>query len=212
MNKLYIDTTARIADGASIGDQVWVGAHCEIGAQVEIRGGVILGQRVRMVGEVYIGNSVQIADEVTLVGPLLIEEDCRIGAGARIGTGLVAKTNVRKYCSIGRGAVIESGVELKEHVFVKARSHVFANVPAHGLVSGDPAALVDYLCGCGGNLASSELNGLVSVFRCRRCAGRVPISKSDIDKRGHQLLPNGVLGQIVSTRAWWLCWNENQDL
>jgi UDP-2-acetamido-3-amino-2,3-dideoxy-glucuronate N-acetyltransferase len=78
-----------------------------------------------------------------------VEQGATIGAGARIGPGLI----IGPYAMIGMGAVVT------------------ADVPAHALVTGNPARVRDWVCVCGRPLRSADAEERLACPRCGRRFG-----------------------------------------
>ena len=77
-----------------------------------------------------------------VVGPILVKYGASLGAGSLI----LPNVTIGRFALIGAGAVVTR------------------DVPDHGLVVGNPARLVGYVCHCGRKL---ELQGIAWV--CRIC-------------------------------------------
>jgi tetrahydrodipicolinate N-succinyltransferase len=69
------------------------------------------------------------------VGPILLRQGCSIGACAVVLPGVT----IGRFAMVGAGAVVTRGV------------------PDHGLVVGNPARLVGFVCACGGRLSFDGL-------------------------------------------------------
>jgi serine acetyltransferase len=66
---------------------------------------------------------------------------------------------------------------------VGSGSVVTKDVPAHGLVAGNPARLVGFVCKCGQPLKKEVRSQKVSVtLACGKCKEEVTISMSDYKK------------------------------
>lgn len=61
----------------------------------------------------------------------------------------IVDTLVEKGASIGANSTIRCGITLGQHSMVAAGSVVTKDVPEFGLVRGNPAKLVGYVCLCG---------------------------------------------------------------
>jgi acetyltransferase-like isoleucine patch superfamily enzyme len=55
-------------------------------------------------------------------------------------------------CSIGAGAIVLPDVAIGRFALVGAGAVVTRSVPDHGLVVGNPARLIGFVCACGGRL------------------------------------------------------------
>lgn len=117
---------ARAGVGIQIGDRTAIGDHCFIGGQggIVIGADVLFGPGVRVFSEnhQYGEDEIPIRLQGETRAPVIIEDDCWIGAGTTILGGV----------HVGRGAVIGAG------------SVVTRDVPANAVVAGVPAAVVRY--------------------------------------------------------------------
>ena len=75
---------------------------------------------------------------------------------------------IKRGVSIGAGAVILPGVTVGEFAMVGAGSVVACNIPAYGLVYGNPACLHGYACRCGHPLTKLKSD----QWKCEVCGER----------------------------------------
>ncbi|MEM4824161.1 MAG: acyltransferase, partial [Zestosphaera sp.] len=90
----------------------------------------------------------------------------------------VIPTIVRRGASIGANATIICGVTIGEYAMVGAGAVVTKDVPPHGLVLGNPARLVGFVCFCGKPLKEKDKvkeESKVVVYKCERCGKEVEI-------------------------------------
>ncbi len=132
---------AQIGPGCSLGQNVYVGASVRMGAGCKIQNQVNLYDGVVLEDSVFCGPSMTFTN---LSKPLPRAAIPRHDA--------YQPTIVRRFASIGAGAVIVCGHELGEACFVAAGAVVVRDVPAHGLVAGNPARLIGWVCWCGSRL------------------------------------------------------------
>ena len=59
--------------------------------------------------------------------------------------------------SLGGAVTVLPGVKIGRYAMIGAGAVVTRDVPDHGLMVGNPAALVAYVCGCGGRLDDGGL-------------------------------------------------------
>jgi len=121
---------ARIAAGAAIGDNCTVHDHAFLDVGVTLDPDVSVGAGARLLGSVRLGRGVTVGPNAVLGrSDAVPDEGIVVGREAKIG----ANVTVLPGFTIGRGAVVEAG------------SVVHGDVPAHAIVSGNPARIVGYV-------------------------------------------------------------------
>jgi UDP-2-acetamido-3-amino-2,3-dideoxy-glucuronate N-acetyltransferase len=156
---------ARIGQRCVIGKCVYIGADLVIGNNCKIENHASLHEGITLEDGVFIGPHVVLTNDklpraINPDGTLKSSQDWVMGHiliafGASIGASSVVLPDVR----VGRFAMIGAG------------SVVTRDVPAHGLVVGNPARLVGYVCSTGHRLVQEE----GETWRCPVCAERVVI-------------------------------------
>jgi len=191
MSPAIIHSTATVDPKAAIGDntRVWhwtqiredviIGSESIIGKGCYFDAGVKVGSRVKIQSNVSVFRGVTIEDGV-FVGPhACFTNDKTPRAINPDGTlkGLedwtVTPTLVRYGASIGANATIVCGITIGRFAMVAAGSVVTRSIPDYGLVMGNPARLVGYVCPCGVRLPG----GSVQQPEARTCpaCGRVTV-------------------------------------
>jgi UDP-2-acetamido-3-amino-2,3-dideoxy-glucuronate N-acetyltransferase len=149
-----------VLSGAQLGTDVVVGAFCFVAS------GAVVGAGTRIQSHTSVWDGVVLGEDV-FVGPgaqftnmhharaafprspnweiTIVEDGATVGANAT----LVAPVRVGKYAVIGAGAVV---------------TH---DVPANGVVVGNPARIVGWACECGESLARTERRP--SRAKCASC-------------------------------------------
>jgi acetyltransferase-like isoleucine patch superfamily enzyme len=157
---------AHIMDGAN------VGRDCNICGHTFVEHGASLGDRVTLKNGVCVWAGVVLEDEV-FVGPgAMFTNDAyprsrhsRAAANRYRGNDWRVSTRVCRGASIGANATILCGVTVGEYATVGAGSVVTHDVPANGLVAGNPARVMGWVCPCG--------RPLKGVSACQSCGWRV---------------------------------------
>ncbi|HZU06154.1 MAG TPA: acyltransferase [Chloroflexota bacterium] len=182
-----IHPTAEVSPEARIGPntRIWhychvragaiIGAECVLGRNVYIEDGVVVGNRVKIQNNVSVYRGVQLEDGV-FVGPHATFTNDRHPRAINPDGSLkgaddwtVSPTRVRRGAAIGAGAVVVCGLEIGEFALVGAGAVVVRDVPAHGLVLGNPARLVGYVCACARRLRPATGAAGQPVLRCTHC-------------------------------------------
>ena len=137
---------AHVLDGAVVGE------HCNICDHAYVEGGARLGNNVTVKNGVLIFDLVTIEDDV-FVGPgVVFTNDMRPRAANKKSHDELDPTLVRNGATLGAGAVVVCGSTVGAHAFVAAGAIVARDVPAHGLVAGNPARRLGWVCECGERL------------------------------------------------------------
>jgi UDP-2-acetamido-3-amino-2,3-dideoxy-glucuronate N-acetyltransferase len=163
---MTLHATALVSDQATVGarTRIWaftnivgdavLGEDCNICDHVFIEGGSVIGNRVTIKTHVSIWKGITIEDDV-FVGPSVVfTNDFR--PRSRKWLTEYPATLIKRGASIGGGAVICPGLIIGEYALVAAGAVVTKNVPAHGLVRGNPARFVGYVCDCAGAVVQNE--------------------------------------------------------
>lgn len=159
---VYIHPTAEVDEGAVIGSgtKIWhqaqvmkgavVGKNCNLGKGVFVAGGVAIGDNVRIQNYVSLYNGLRVEDDVLLGPHMTFTNDLYPRAFVKDFT--VYETLVKRGTSIGANATIVCGITLNEYCMVAAGAVVVSDVPAYGLVVGNPGRISGYVCKCGSRL------------------------------------------------------------
>ena len=174
-----VSPEAQIGEGTNIWHQAQVregariGRNCIIGKGVYIDFDVVIGDNVKIQNYASIYHGVTIEDGV-FIGPYACLTNDKIPRAITPDGGLksdadweVGKIRVKYGASIGAGAVILPNVTIGRFAMVGAGAVVTKDVPDHGLVMGNPARLVGYVCKCGRRLKAKE--GRKALMWCEVC-------------------------------------------
>lgn len=182
---IRIHATADVSEKAKIGDgtSIWhhcqvregaqVGKNCILGKGVYIDAGVTIGDNVKIQNYVSIYHGVTLEDGV-FVGPhVCFTNDLRPRAINPNGTlkaaddWILSKTLIKHGAALGANSTIRCGVTIGEWAMIGSGSVITHNVPPFGLVVGNPARLIGYVCPCGERLVKSSGSG--EVMKCPKC-------------------------------------------
>jgi UDP-N-acetylglucosamine acyltransferase len=158
---MAIDPTARVADGARIGESVEIGPYCIVGPQVELRRGVRLLAHVHITGLTTIGEDSVVYPFSSLGTPpqsvhyrggptrLVIGTRCELREGVTMNTGtedgggitrigdrcsFMVGSHVGHDCEVGNDVTFANNVVLGGHVSVGDFTFLGGHVAIHQFV------------------------------------------------------------------------------
>ena len=146
-------------DDIGAGTRVWAFAHVMAGARVGtdcnicghafIESGAVLGDRVTVKNGVLVFDKVVVGDDVFLGPNVVFTNDLRPRRRFKHDPSQFLTTTVGEGATIGANVTVVCGVTIGPHAFVGAGAVVVDDVPAHGLVVGNPARRLGWACQCG---------------------------------------------------------------
>ncbi len=182
-----IHPTAEVSEMAVIGDGTSIWHQCQVREGVRIGEKCILGRGVYVDAGVSIGNHVKIQNYVSIYHGVTIEDGVFIGphvcftndlrprainadGSLKAADDWVLSLTLIKYgAALGANSTIRCGVTIGEWAMVGSGSVVTKDVPAHGLVAGNPAKLRGYICRCGEKLLPKETTSDETSLYCPKC-------------------------------------------
>lgn len=183
MTETFIHPTAHIEPGASIGEGTRIWLHVQVRKDARIGRNCIIGKDVFIDTGVSIGDSVKIQNRVSVYRGVTVEDGVFIGPHVAFTNDKypraitpdgrlkgdddweVVPTLVQYGAALGAGSVILPGVTVGRWATVAAGAVVTRDVPDHGLVAGNPARLIGYVCRCGRPLRQQPDD----AWRCPTC-------------------------------------------
>lgn len=126
-----------VLEGARIGSDVNLCAHCFV------ENDVIIGDRVTVKSGVYLWDGVRLGNEV-FVGPNVTFTNDKFPR-SKIYPEDFMVTHVEEGASIGGGAVLLPGITIGRGAMIGAGAVVTKSVPPYAIVSGSPARIVGYV-------------------------------------------------------------------
>jgi UDP-2-acetamido-3-amino-2,3-dideoxy-glucuronate N-acetyltransferase len=178
----------RIHPTADVSEAARIGSGSQVWNQAQVREGVVIGENCIIGKDVYIDFDVRVGRDVKIQNGALIYHGSEIEDGVFVGPqacftndrmprainpdgGLksaddweVGSILVRFGASIGAGSILLPGIEIGRFALVGAGAVVTQSVPPHGLVVGNPARLVGYVCSCGRRMEERE-----NTLYCLHC-------------------------------------------
>jgi UDP-2-acetamido-3-amino-2,3-dideoxy-glucuronate N-acetyltransferase len=184
---IRIHPSADVSPQATIGDDVQIWHQAQVRERAQIGSQCIVGKGVYIDFEVQIGNRCKIQNGAFVYHGVTLEDGVFVGPGVILtndrfprainsdGTLKTADdwdvglTHVRRGAALGAGCIILPNVTIGEYAMVGAGAVVTRSVPDHGLVVGQPARLVGYVCRCGRRLAPEQVVTGETEYRCAAC-------------------------------------------
>lgn len=166
----YVDKPCEIGEGTKI----WhfshimqnskIGNKCNIGQNVVISPDVVLGDNVKIQNNVSVYTGVICEDDVFL-GPSMVFTNVVNPRSHVIRKDEYKQTLMKKGSSVGANAVIICGNTIGRFSFIGAGAVVTKDVPDYGLVVGNPARIIGWMCECGIRLNFDNK----SEYTCKEC-------------------------------------------
>ena len=185
----YFNHKTAIIESNKIGNgtMIWHFAHIREGSI--IGNNCVISKSVYIDKDVKIGNNVKIQNFVSVYKGVSIEDDVMIGPSVTFTNDLyprasrwndedIIATIVKKGASIGANSTIICGIIIGKYSMIGAGSVVTKDVPSFGLVFGNPACLVGYVCICGkklDNILQEDENKI--LYKCDSCGETIQIEK-----------------------------------
>jgi len=183
-----IHPTAEVSNNVKIGEGTSVWHHAQIREGVKIGKNCIIGKGVYVDAEVPIGDNVKIENYVSVYHGVAIEGGVFVGPHVCFTNDMcpravnpdgsikgatdwaLSKTLIKTGAAIGANSTIRCGITIGEWAMVGAGSVVTHDVPAHGLVYGNPARLHGFVCACGGFLKKESQRDTIITTKCQECS------------------------------------------
>jgi UDP-2-acetamido-3-amino-2,3-dideoxy-glucuronate N-acetyltransferase len=171
-----IDAGTKIWNWVQVRENVKIGKDCVISKGCYIDHDVHIGDQVKIQNNVSLYYKCEIADNV-FIGPHVCFTNDRLpratnpdGVPKTGGTAdadwEISTITVKEGASIGANATILPGVTIGAWALVGAGSVVTRDVPDHGLVMGNPARRVGFVCRCARKLTLKEKTKTTAILTC----------------------------------------------
>jgi acetyltransferase-like isoleucine patch superfamily enzyme len=173
---------------ADVDSSVTLGTGTKVWHEVQLRPRVVVGLNCILGKGVYVDEDVIIGNNVKIQNRASIYKDCEIEDGVFIGPHVcftndvyprsinldgsiksaddwtVGSTRVAYGAAIGAGSIVLPNRTIGRFALVGAGSVVTKDVPAFGLVVGNPARLIGYVCSCGRRIEFND-----GIAECGDC-------------------------------------------
>ena len=169
----FVHPTAEV-EGAEVGEDSKVWHQAQLLAGASLGRGCTVGKGAFLSSTAWVGDLVKIGNHASVMGAR-VEDEAFIGPqaylmedahpratnpdGTRRGPGQwePRPVHVRRGATVGGGALVLPGVVVGEWAMVAAGAVVHKDVPAYGLVGGNPARQVGWACVCGQTLDADHV-------------------------------------------------------
>jgi UDP-2-acetamido-3-amino-2,3-dideoxy-glucuronate N-acetyltransferase len=170
--------TAVVDESASIGlgTQIWhfshvmkgaqIGKNCRIGQNCFIGKGVRIGDNCKIQNNVSVYEGITLEDNV-FCGPSMVFTNVYNPRCEIPRMNELRKTVVSQGATIGANSTILCGTSIGKFAFIGAGAVVLKDVADYGLMVGNPAKRVGWMCRCGIQLKKSEKEQ--DRFACPSC-------------------------------------------
>lgn len=187
--EVEIHSTAIVSPQATIGEGTRIWADVQVRERVSIGRNCIVGHACYIDAGVTVGDNVKIENAANVFAGVTLEDGVFIGpqvcltndkvpraitSSGRLKTTddwQIRPTLVRHGAALGAGSVVLPGLTVGRWAMVAAGAVVTRSVPDHGLVVGNPARLIGYVCACGQRLQLASVGPVI----CCHCGAEVEI-------------------------------------
>lgn len=188
----YVHESSFVDEGAQIGVETNIWHFCHVMGGSKIGERCNIGQNVFVGSDVTIGNNVKIQNNVSLYTGVTIEDDVFLGP-SMVLTNVInprshisrkdeyKSTLIKRGATIGANATIVCGITLGRYCFIGAGAVVTRDVPAYGLVYGNPGRIQGWMCQCGIRLEFETVAGEEQAH-CPECGDQY-------SKKGEMITP-----------------------
>lgn len=165
----HVSGAAQIGKRCGIGQGCFIDNLVSMGDDCALQNGVMLYHGVTLESGVFIGPNVVTTNDRL---PRIINPD---GSRKTPDDWQVGKTLIKRGASVGANSTIRCGVTIGEWAMVGAGSVVTRDVPDHGLVYGNPARLMGFVCHVGHRMRRGTVDGMLVELQCNACAPPTPV-------------------------------------
>jgi acetyltransferase-like isoleucine patch superfamily enzyme len=154
-----------------------VGSDCNLGEHAFVETGARIGNHVTVKNGVSVWAGITVEDNVFLGPHCVLTNDPNPRAYIRKTADELVPTLIRANATIGANATILCGVTIGRYAFIGAGTVVLRSVPDYGLMVGNPALQIGWMCVCAHRLPFPAQTGAGANCQCSHC-GRSFISEA----------------------------------
>jgi acetyltransferase-like isoleucine patch superfamily enzyme len=187
-----VHPTAEVSPQADIGEGTSIWHQAQVRERVRIGRNCILGKGVYVDFDVRIGDNCKLQNGVYVYHPAVLEDGVFLGPGVILTNDKTPRAvnpdsspksdsdwqagpvSIRQGAAVGAGAVVLPDIVIGAWAMVGAGSVVTKDVPDYGLVAGNPARLLGYVCPCGRRLVQQG-----GRWHCEHCEICVPVTQPE---------------------------------
>jgi len=144
-----------------------IGERCNIGQNVVVSPDVVIGSNVKIQNNVSVYTGVILEDDV-FCGPSMVFTNVINPRSHVVRKDEYRTTLVKRGASFGANCTVVCGVTVGRYAFIGAGAVVTRDVPDYALVTGNPARIRGWMCGCGVKL-DFQVDGNCEHARCTVC-------------------------------------------
>ena len=184
---IQIHATADVSPSAQVGEGTWIWHQAQVREGARVGRDCVLGKGVYVDHDVHIGDRCKLQNGASLFFGTILEDGVFVGPGAILANDRrprainpdgslkteddwqVGQIRVKQGASLGAGCIVLPDVTIGRFAMVGAGAIVTRDVPDHGLVTGNPARLVGYVCVCGQSLGPKSDSTNAQELQCWQC-------------------------------------------
>lgn len=180
----YVDEPVKIGKGTKIWHFSHIMENSEIGDNCNIGQNVVISPNVKL------GNNVKVQNNVSIYTGVICEDDVFLGPSC-VFTNVInprsfinrkdeyKTTLIKRGASIGANATVVCGTTIGSYSLIGAGAVVTKDVPDYGLVVGNPARVIGYVCRCGNRIELKNNSGI-----CTKCGEEYIFNDGKLSQRG----------------------------
>jgi acetyltransferase-like isoleucine patch superfamily enzyme len=151
-----------------------IGDHCILGKGVYVDIDVVIGDKCKLQNGVSVYHPA-LLDTGVFLGPGVVVTNDRLpravnpdGTLKQASDWQPSPVRIGHGAAVGAASVLLPGVTVGRWAMVGAGAVVRTDVPDHGLVVGNPARLIGYVCACGNRLDDEPVDADRCCRTCRK--------------------------------------------